>query len=842
LRLAWARHQQAAGRAIWSTPEILTWDAWLTRQWRAAVLRGATPAQQLLTPSQERMLWESALQDAEEGEMLGVHAPGLVRAASRATQSLLVLSRGAVSEEEHLLVRALQRVRQQCGKHGLLSLRLAPAESLQFLRDTPPPLVAGEQRLTALQQALQQQCWGAASLLLAEPLEQPATPVLRGFASLAHELAGCAQWCLARLRADSRARLLVLSACAEPSLAIQGELLWRYIDSTGDAPHDLRQRLLAVEGGVPLHQLGLCGDALLALDCLQPELDTTKLFALLRSPYFQFGSQQELWTLQGSIEKWALARWQAGDLRQALASIADSNPAAARLLAWLELLRAQAPRNPRSASDWARCCSDALSAAGFPGPALDSREQQGFGRWNQLLDEFAALDAVSPPLGATAAVDRLRQLAMASRHQAASGDAAITLSSALADPVCNYDGIWVLGLAESRWPAPPRPDAYVPLREQREHHWPEADVAERRSQALWALSRWQQRTRELVLSYPQTDGDIQHRPTALPGYPAAAWQHSEYAGTPVALGNSMPARDQQFPALVDAGLVRPLTGGERRLGMQRDCPFRAQAQWRLGAHPPDPLSDGITALQRGNLLHVLLQGLWDELQDQAHLLQLTPQAERALVAKHWSLVVDSGAISAARWWPAGLRERERERTLDVITSILRVERARASFAVQDRELKLQWPDHGARLNLRIDRVDRMLDGSQVLIDYKSGAVGSVKLQDGELEPLQLALYVAALAARGRPVTTAALFGLKPGNQRLAGVSAGSTAPTGFKPIADWDALVAQWREQLLQLLADHLSGSGQLARSPDACRHCHLPALCRRAAIEEMEDEEGADE
>jgi RecB family exonuclease len=440
-------------------------------------------------------------------------------------------------------------------------------------------------------------------------------------------------------------------------------------------------------------------------------------------------------------------------------------------------------------------------------------------------------------------VSRLRQLATASRHQVASGDAAITLSGTLADPVCDYDGIWVLGLAESRWPAPPRPDPYVPLREQREHHWPEAGVAERRAQALWALSRWQRRTRELVLSYPQTEGEIHHRPTALPGLPASAWEVGECAGTTSsAPGFSRPAQDQQFPALTLAELVRPLTGGERRLGVQQECPFRAQAQWRLAAHPPDPLSDGITALQRGNLLHALLQGLWGELQDQAHLLELTPQAERALAARHWNLVIDSGAISGARWWPAGLRQRERERTLDVVASILRLERARAPFAVQDRELKLQWPDHGARLNLRIDRIDRTADGSQLLIDYKSGAVGSVKLQDGELEPLQLALYVAALAARGLPVSAAALFSLKPGNEKLAGVSAGSTAPAGFKPVADWDALAGQWRQQLLQLLTDHLSGSGQLARSPDACRHCHLPALCRRAAMEDLEEAEDGDE
>jgi hypothetical protein len=121
-------------------------------------------------------------------------------------------------------------------------------------------------------------------------------------------------------------------------------------------------------------------------------------------------------------------------------------------------------------------------------------------------------------------------------------------------------------------------------------YWPEAGVAERRAQALWALSRWRQRTPELVLSYPETEGDIHHRPTALPGLPASAWEAGGCAGPPSTPGSSSPAQDQHFPALTDDDVARPLTGGERRLAVQQECPFRAQAQWRLAARAPDPRS------------------------------------------------------------------------------------------------------------------------------------------------------------------------------------------------------------------------------------------------------------
>src|SRR5690606_18788991 len=124
--------------------------------------------------------------------------------------------------------------------------------------------------------------------------------------------------------------------------------------------------------------------------------------------------------------------------------------------------------------------------------------------------EFAALDAVLAPMSGSMALQRLRRLAAQARHQPASADAAITFSTHLADPVAHYDGIWVLGLAEGRWPAPPRPDAWIALSEQRRAGWPEAGVTQRREQSLWALECWRRRARQLVLSHPLREGDLVH--------------------------------------------------------------------------------------------------------------------------------------------------------------------------------------------------------------------------------------------------------------------------------------------------------------------------------------------
>jgi hypothetical protein len=97
--------------------------------------------------------------------------------------------------------------------------------------------------------------------------------------------------------------------------------------------------------------------------------------------------------------------------------------------------------------------------------------------------------------------------------------------------------------------------------------------------------------------------------------------------------------------------------------------------------------------------------------------------------------------------------------------------------------------------------------------------------------------VAALAARGEPVTAAALLSLDPHEPEFQGVTAAATpALPGMKAVEEWNAMSGQWQHQLLELLNAHLGGSGTLAREHASCRYCHLPALCRRAAVLDLEN------
>jgi hypothetical protein len=69
-------------------------------------------------------------------------------------------------------------------------------------------------------------------------------------------------------------------------------------------------------------------------------------------------------------------------------------------------------------------------------------------------------------------------------------------------------------------------------------------------------------------------------------------------------------------------------------------------------------------------------------------------------------------------------------------------------------------------------------------------------------------------------------------------------PGSWQVVEDWDARRLQWRAALDALLAEHAAGHSLVAPLRDACRLCHLAALCRRQELTdaiEAEAEDGDD-
>ena len=66
------------------------------------------------------------------------------------------------------------------------------------------------------------------------------------------------------------------------------------------------------------------------------------------------------------------------------------------------------------------------------------------------------------------------------------------------------------------------------------------------------------------------------------------------------------------------------------LELQSRCPFRAQAQIRLGAEDMPTVSIGVEPIDRGIILHRVLEEVWGSLGSQAALIALDEQILAAL--------------------------------------------------------------------------------------------------------------------------------------------------------------------------------------------------------------------
>jgi ATP-dependent helicase/DNAse subunit B len=174
---------------------------------------------------------------------------------------------------------------------------------------------------------------------------------------------------------------------------------------------------------------------------------------------------------------------------------------------------------------------------------------------------------------------------------------------------------------------------------------------------------------------------------------------------------------------------------------------------------------------------------------------------------------------------------------------LEVENERSDFQVQAREHEISLKIAPLEITLRVDRIDRLADGSQLIIDYKSGRcdVGDW-LGERPAKP-QLLLYgiAAATDAQAPPVSALAFARVRARDCAYVGAGRIEAAPgirtdivklVGEKIQAeDWDSLNSAWREILEQLVANFVAGDAAVdPLSPSSCSYCGLQSFCRIGA------------
>ena len=862
-RLAhWLRRRHAEdclsrGLEVWRTPDIVGYGEFLQRAFEFARDAGRLDGRWLAELA-SRLAWDRIVRD--DPASAGVVAPGaLARSAGIAWQTLhdWDIPLAAVEADGRPEAAAWTRWAREYDAFLDAQHAVDAATVTTRLGEVPPaPRIelAGFDRLTPAQRSLLERFAAAGSEVVHR------TPVARRGATMRvdcrdrrDELQRAARWAAARLDRDPTRRLAIVV----PDLASRREEVRRIVDpllvpeasiAGGPVPGAQGYEIGAARS---IGEQPVVAAALEVLDALQRPGTLARASRLLRSGYL--GGVDAERDARARLDAW-MRRHEGPDLDlRGLARIARARgcPGFADALDAALVERDGWPRRAPP-SRWAQTWAATLAVLGWPGPGLASEEHQALERWNGLLGGIGAGDEGTGPLSAGAALALLRDQSDALLFEPQSPPSALSIVDASSCAGMDFDEMWVVGLESGRWPPPASPDPFLPREWQVRRGLPGASAELAAAEARAMLERLRASADEVVLSVPALDGEATLLPSALlldlpVESPSSEWAVDAPAA---ALHAARPALE----SLVDGTMpgvagTRGARGGSQLLALASACPFRAHAEQRLGARALDEPALGVAATDRGELVHAVLAHVWRELGSRGALAALSPDALDACLR---------GAIEAESAALLGPSRGVMRRLLEIelgwlearVRELLGCDLERTPFEIHAIEEPLALELGGLALSLRVDRIDRLPDGSLAVIDYKTGADADPKAWFGERPELpQLPLYVQAVGA-GR-VGAVAFGRLRSGEDGYRGVVRdaalfpGLAAPgarSGWpKEYAGWDDLVIDWGRRLEAIAREYARGDARLAPDPThACRYCHLASLCRiheTAAAAEPDDD-----
>ena len=884
LKAAFDRAQLAAARSdqtptVWAAADVLPWSAWLARSFddaRLAQPQAGERTPDLLSPLQQQVLWERVIADSPALPLLR-HPDAIAQTAAdawallheHAAMSLLGRGAGPALNDDQDAFRAWAREfgRRSRALNAITADELPAwlAAAVEEARWKPATrcVLAGFDRIAPAQQRLLDALRAAGVTVETAPdadADAAAAPIRVASADSRAQWRMAAAWARARLAADPQARIgIVVPDLGAHRTALVGALTDALAPALRLAPQAQDRAQAApfnLSLGQPLAETPLVAGALALLDLLVGPIDIARAGTLLRSPYLAGGdATQAEWSRRAQLDRRLRddGRWQVtlDALRRAAGRIDDAGQprpdAAPRLaqslaaidarLAALRGRRATLPRQPVSA--WIALLFDLLHTAGFPGGrTLDSVEFQTFTRWRELMASLGTLDALLGAVTLADVIARLRRAAADTLFQPESDDVPVQVLGVLEASGLAFDHLWVANLSDDRWPPEPQPNPLLPLALQRAWLLPSAAPELSLARAQRQMAGWAATRGELVYSHPLLDGDRPLAPSPLIRALPAGDPNAPLL-PPVALrlqrGLSLqPLDDAVAPPVVGDALQR---GGAGVFGDQSACAFRAFAVHRLHAAPLAAPAPGLDASSRGILLHLTLQAFWQGLDSQRALRALDDATLHARVLAAADHALDELAIDHPDRLGPRLRALERERLLRAVHAWIDVEDERPPFSVLTVEAGREVVVGGLRVTLRTDRVDRLQDGSLVVIDYKTGQCTRASWLDERPDAPQLPLYATAFARDGERIGAIAFAQLRPGETRAIAVAASDAAFADARQVADdevmiaqpgWAGLMADWSAVLERLAADFRAGVAAVAPKSDrSCEFCALPLLCR---------------
>ncbi len=490
------------------------------------------------------------------------------------------------------------------------------------------------------------------------------------------------------------------------------------------------------------------------------------------------------------------------------------------------------------ARQWSLYFQEMLGMIGWPGERVLTEEETQIKRqWDRLLKDYESMESVLEAHQYGEAVLQLNRLAGTISFSPEKSPANIQVLGLLEAIGIPFDFLWVTGLNRETWPKEPSPNPFIPLALQRDKGVSRSG-AERELQMAKKYTEYLCRgAAQVIFSVPSIletgEGHISPLLADVPEVTvddlglSGAYSYIETWGRILAVNYD---QQERAPKVSEA---EKTLGGTHLLKLQSLCPFRAFAEGRLQALPLPTASFGLTASERGEVVHKVLEYFWQDIDNLTELLAVSDldQKLKNVIGR----VIGSLEKCHVNTLTPDYWDLERQRIFWLVSRLLEHEKERPYFEVVSREKNSVVELKGLKIKIRIDRVDRLASQDEILIDYKTGETNVGDWFGARPRDPQLPFY--CVTREPKPVGIAFAV-VRPETVAFKGVAKDKEVLVGLKSLEQTKHVGSEehWGEQCevwgktLETLAENFR-EGVAAVEPlegeKTCRLCSLKPLCR---------------
>ena len=591
--------------------------------------------------------------------------------------------------------------------------------------------------------------------------------------------------------------------------------------------------------GTPLAQVPLIETALNLLSLNTEKLSSNKYYALLQSHYWGFNDNylvRSIW--QKNIQDKAQRELSTAEFRQALPEklpeiknnidsdevldeenlnkitsikLTEFNKYVEKIRHALQAYQDRIRHKPKKLSlvNWVEIFNQQLEDLSWPSNIeLDSIEHQQIFQWQQLLEILASTQLRQSKVDIHQALNLLKKLAQRQPFQPELPDGPIAILGPLEAAGQAFSHLWICGVNQQQWPPAASPNRFIPIPLQIEWEMPQSSAQRELNFYKKLLRQYQSQTSELIFSFAKIiDGVETSCSPLIKNVDQFTDQNSKNVGVEISSELKHYYHESLAQPLQKISwhqAISPIKHGQllshsaNILKNQAIWPLAAFFIHRAGAEDTPTIHLGITRQMQGNLLHRVLELFWNKVESSRNLLKINDATEKVLLLECIDQALNENILLLPK--SPLLKTLETNRLLEHLKNWLACERQREKFEVADTEKSIFIQLSEIGFKLRADRIDKMEDGSLVIIDYKSQAPAISHWLGSPLKEPQLPLYALALK---KQVSAIAYGIINPNKIQFSGI--GESTRTDVNPIENnsWQEQINLWKQNC-ELLAEEI--------------------------------------